>query len=394
MILHVDMDAFFASVEQLDHPEWKGKCLLVGGRSGRGVVAAASYEARKFGVHSAMPMFEALRRCPQAVVVPPRRKRYAAVSRAVMDILGTFSPLVECVSIDEAYLDVSGCERLHGTPERTAAAIKAKVYRTIGLTCSVGAAPVKFLAKIASDLHKPDGLTVIRPEAVETFLENMPVEKIPGIGGKTLPVLHEMGIRTMGDVRKIPEKLLVARLGKYGQRLKELAEGRDDSPVVTETAAKSHSSEETLAENTRDRSFLRQRLLVHAEEVARQLRRHGLRARVVVLKIKHADFRLRTRSITLPFAVQSAEAVYREAERLLDAYPLDSPVRLVGVGAAGLQSGDTPRQQNLFGETASEDRSWEAVEKTMDRIAARFGSHSICRASLRGRSKHGEKVQS
>lgn len=393
MILHVDMDAFYASVEQLDHPEWKGKCLLVGGRSGRGVVAAASYEARRFGVRSAMPMFEAMRRCPQAVVVPPRRKRYAEVSQIVMGLLRTFSPLVECVSIDEAYLDVSGCERLHGCPERTAAVIKTKVFQTVGLTCSVGVAPVKFLAKIASDLHKPDGLTVIRPEEVAAFLEKTPVQHIPGIGEKTLPILLGMGLKTMGDVRAFPENLLVTRLGKYGRRLKALAEGRDDSPVVPETAAKSHSSEETLAENTLDRSFLRLRLLVHAEEVARQLRRHGLRARVVVLKIKHADFRQRTRSTTLACAVRSAEAIYREAEKLLESYPMETPVRLIGVGAAGIQSAKTPLQRNLFGGAISENRSWEAVEKAMDRITDRFGSTSIQRASLKNPKKHGNSQE-
>jgi DNA polymerase-4 len=384
------MDAFFASVEQLDDPGLRGRCVLVGGRSGRGVVAAASYEARKHGVSSAMPMFQALRRCPQAVVVSPRRRRYAEVSRRVMEAMAAFSPLVEPVSIDEAYLDVTGCGRLHGPADTVARAVKRAVFDAVGLTCSVGAAPVRFLAKIASDVEKPDGLTVVWPEQVEGFIATLPIGKVPGVGRKTKEKLAAMGVSFLGDLRQWSEPALTLRLGRYGRRLKELSRGIDGTPVSVHSPAKSVSSEETFARDTGDRLFLRCRLLAHAEDVARQLRRNDLRARVVVLKVKDGDFTLHTRNTTCPRPVQTAGALYREAAALLDRYPLVKPLRLIGLGAAGLVPAGAPVQGELFAEAESRcSKEWEEVERAMDRITDRFGRHAIERASQASRKKPG-----
>ena len=213
MIIHMDMDAFYASVEQLDNPALKGQCVMVGGTSNRGVVSAASYEARKHGVHSAMPIFQAKQKCPDGIFVPPRMARYKAVSRHIMTILKEFSPLVEMVSIDEAYIDISGCEQILGSPRKIASTIKKKVQKETELTCSVGVAPVRFLAKIASDLDKPDGLTLVLPDQVDTFIDALLIQKVPGIGKKSTEQLHRIGVRFLGDIKQYPEEMLTKRLG-------------------------------------------------------------------------------------------------------------------------------------------------------------------------------------
>ena len=256
MILHVDMDAFFASVEQLDNPKLAGKCVIVGGLSGRGVVSAASYEARKFGVHSAMPMYLARQKCPHGVFFSPRMERYSEISEKIMAILGTFSPLVEPVSIDEAYVDISGCKRLHGDYLKIGSAIKKKIRESVGLGCSVGIAPNKFLAKIASDMNKPDGLTVISPENAGRFAESIPIGKVPGVGKAKFSEFEQIGIKLLGDVKKYPIEMLLKRFGKYGYRLLELSSGSDDSPVVPFSRSKSISCETTLEKNTCDKIFL------------------------------------------------------------------------------------------------------------------------------------------
>ena len=219
MILHIDMDAFYASVEQLDNPWLKGKCVIVGGTSNRGVVSACSYEARKYGVHSAMPIFQARQRCPDGIFVPTRMARYKEMSKKIMAILRDFSPRIEVVSIDEAYMDISGSRRLQGDPEKVAVDIKNKIKTSLGLTCSVGMAPGKFLAKVASDIDKPDGLTIIWPQDVTDFIRRLPVQKVPGVGKKTYAQLESMGIKTLEDVKKFPEKIILDRLGKFGHRL-------------------------------------------------------------------------------------------------------------------------------------------------------------------------------
>ncbi len=380
MILHLDMDAFFASVEQRDNPAYRGRCLIVGGTSPRGVVAAASYEARRFGVRSAMPIFQARRLCPQAIVVPPRRDCYTQVSRRVMALLARFSPLVEPVSIDEAFLDVSGCGRVAGPAEEIARRIKAAVYDEVALTCSVGVAPVKFLAKIASDMGKPDGLTVIRPEEVPAVIARLPLAQVPGVGPAALGRLAPLGLRTLGDVNRLTEAQLQRRLGKFGRRLAALARGEDPSPVTPAGDPKSISAEQTLAEDTVNRNDLAALLLAQAAEVARQLRRKGFRARTVVLKLKHDDFRQATRSRTLASPTQSATTIHQAAVALLDQYRLTRPVRLVGIGGAGLVPAAAPVQADLFDGARRADAAWERVERALDAIEARFGPAAVRRA--------------
>lgn len=382
MILHIDMDAFFASVEKLDDPSLKDRCVVVGGRSDRAVVAAACYNARRYGVHSAMPMFQARIKCPQAAIRPVRRNRYKEVSRMVMAVLKGVSPLVQQVSIDEAFVDVTGCDRLFGPPRQIALKLKKEIEQATGLTCSVGIAPVKFLAKIASDLDKPDGLTEIAMHKMDAFLQSLPVHKIPGVGQATQRQLSAMGLRTLGDVRPLSGDFLEKKLGKFGRRLKALSLGQDDSPVRPFTPIKSVSSEETLSHNTRDRVLLEHILLKQAQDVSRQLRRHCIRAKTITVKLKHADFRQITRSITLPTAVRSSDILYKTACRILRAYPLTKEIRLIGLGASGLIDMDTPVQQTLFSSPGHRTDNWEKVDQVMDSILGKFGQKGIQKASL------------
>lgn len=382
MILHIDMDAFFASVEQLDNPELRGKPLVVGGDSGRGVVAAASYEARRYGIHSAMPMFMAKQRCPRLHVVSSRKGRYSEVSRAVMAILNRYSPVVEQVSIDEAYLDAAGCVRLYGPPDDMAKAIKTDIRESVCLTCSIGVAPLKFLAKIASDMNKPNGLTVIAPEAVPEFIANLPVGKVPGVGKQAFQQLKRMGIRTMGDVRTRKTSALVERLGKFGYRLVDLAHGRDETTVCPHAPAKSISTEKTLSHDTRDRKQLDRHLLSQSHEVGRQLRRQGFLARTITLKLKNSDFRQINRSTTLDRPTHASETIYHTARTLLAHQTIDRPIRLIGVGASALIADTTPKQASLFADATIRSDGWEKVDQAVDRIAERFGTSAVRRGSL------------
>ena len=335
IILHLDMDAFFASVEQMDHPEWRGKPVIIGGET-RGVVSTASYEARRFGVHSAMPMTTARRLCPQAIFVRGNRRRYVEISGRIMAALQDFSPLVEPASIDEAYLDATGLERLFGPVEQLIPAIKARVREvTGGLTCSVGAAPVKFLAKICSDINKPDGIYILRPDDVDSFLGGLDVRRLPGVGRRMVAELEALGIRRVEQLRRYGPELLEQRFGKWGRELHARARGIDPRPVVPEHEAKSESAETTFARDTRDREFLKTMLLGHAERVGASLRRHGLRGRTVTLKVKFADFRQITRSRTLPEATDSTETIYETGTALLEAEALPQSVRLIGLGVSG-----------------------------------------------------------
>ena len=382
MILHIDMDAFYASVEQLDNPWLKGKCVIVGGTSNRGVVSASSYEARRFGVRSAMPIFQARQKCPDGVFVPPRMERYKEVSKKIMAILREFSPQVEVVSIDEAYMDVSGSQRLHGDPETVAMNIKNEIKKKLGLACSVGVAPGKFLAKVASDMDKPDGLTIIPPQEVHQFIESLPVQKVPGVGKKTFLQLESMGIKTLGDVNKFPDKMLLDRLGKFGHRLIELASGRDHSTVTPWSPHKSVSSERTLGEDTRDKKLLHKYLLKQSEEVARQLRKANFRARTITLKLKHADFKQFTRSKTISTPTRSSETIYQHAASLLDNYELTQKIRLIGVGTSGFKSAGQPVQLDLFDRVKKSDQTWEKVDRTLESITNKFGRDAIKRGTL------------
>jgi len=377
MILHIDMDAFFASVEQLDNPALKGKCVLVGRDSNRGVVAAASYEARKFGVHSAMPVFQAKKLCPHAIFVSPKKGRYGEVSRRIMSLLRDFSPLVEPVSIDEAYVDISGCGRLYGSPVETANLIKQRIFETVGLTCSVGIAPNKFLAKIASDINKPNGLFAIMPDEVQAFITTLPIHKVPGVGKQTRKTLERLSIETLGDVRKYSNSFLEGKLGKFGRRLAALAAGVDSSKVTPYSQTKSISSEHTLSRDIGDKQQLKGYLKSQANEVGRQLRKANLRARTIVLKLKDTDFKIITRSTTLPVPTRSSETIFNAASALLDTYGLSKKVRLIGVGASGLVSGSAPVQQELFDGMVKRNATWEKVDKTMDAISQKYGPGSI-----------------
>ena len=387
MILHIDMDAFYASVEQLDHPELRGKCIIVGGTTHRGVVSAASYEARKHGIHSAMPIYQAKQKCPDGIFIRPRMQRYKEISQKIMAVLKNITPLVEPVSIDEAYMDITGCGTLYGTPEQIGVRIKQKISKTVNLTCSVGIAPNKFLAKIASDLDKPDGLTVIMPEMVPAFIDNLPIQKVPGVGKKTNSRLALMGIKTLGDVKKFPGKMILDRLGKYGKRLLDLSVGIDNSSVKPVSRPKSVSSEHTLSEDTRNINLLNQHLLRHAEDVAKQLRKLDLRARTITLKLKCADFKQVTRSTTLVTPIQSSDKIFLEASHLLVKYSLIKQIRLIGIGASGLSSSTLPVQLDLFEKIKTKDRSWEKVDRTVDSITEKFGKDAIRRAALRKNNK-------
>lgn len=382
VIAHIDMDAFYASIEALDDPALRGAPVIVGGDERRGVVSAASYEARAFGVHSAMPMFEARRLCPDGVFVRVRMRRYGEVSRVVMERLEEFSPLVEQVSIDEAYVDLTGTERLFGPPRDAARAMKERIAASTSLTCSVGVAPTKMLAKIASDMRKPDGLTIVIPAEVEGFLAKLPIGKVPGIGRKSGEELAKLGIRHVGEIARFAPDRLEERFGKYGEWLAEVARGGPDAAVEPFTAPKSVSAEDTLPRNSADPAILRKYLLEQSDRVGRRLREEGFAGRTVTLKIKHGDFRQITRSVTLDEPTQLGETIYLEAARLLDVYTLRSGARLVGVGVSNLEPVDAPRQLGLFREASASREKWTRVERATDEIARRFGEDAVKRGRL------------
>ena len=379
-IFHIDMDAFYASVEQADDPRLKGKCVVIGGKSHRSVVSAASYEARRFGVRSAMPMVRALKMCPDAVVLPVRMTRYKTISRQIMALLATFSPQVEQVSVDEAFLDATGCGLLFSDERKLAGAIKTRIYESFGLTCSVGIAPARFLAKIASDMDKPDGLTLIAPEAVDGFIRTLPIEKVSGVGGKTHELLTQLGVRFLGDVRKVPEKVLKQVLGKQGLRLMAFSRGRDKA-VVSGRDVKSVSSEETFLSDTKDMELLAACLLKHAEDVGRVLRAKSRKAKVISIKIKYDDFSQITRSRALASASFSTETIYRAALKILKENQPEKPVRLVGVAATRLFPADHLLQRSLF-ETDKNSENWEKVDHVLDAISEKFGDGMVRKAGL------------
>jgi DNA polymerase-4 len=379
-ILHVDMDAFYASVEQRDDPALRGKPVIVGGRSRRGVVLAASYEVRPFGVRSAMPMAEALRRAPHAIVVPPRRDAYAQASEAAFAVFHRYTPLVEPLSLDEAFLDVTGSQSLFGDGETIARAIKETVKGELSLTASAGVAPSKFVAKIASDLRKPDGLVVVRPDEVASFLRPLPIERMWGVGPKTAPKMRELGLQTLGDLADASEEKLERLLGSWGSQAGRLARGEDERDVVPDGTARSIGAEETYEEDLVGVEAIGATLLDHASRVARRLVRAELRARTVVVKIKYADFSIRSRSLTLPEAVQDTDAIHRAALECLSRVPLQQRrVRLTGVSVSGIEAG--PAAPTLFRDAAADKR--RALEQVTTRIADRFQDEgAVTRASL------------
>jgi DNA polymerase-4 len=381
-VLHVDMDAFYASIEQRDDPSLRGKPVIVGGDRRRGVVLTASYEARPFGVGSAMPMARALRLCPRAVIVRPRMKHYAEISAQLMRILRRFSPTVEPISLDEAFLDASGEERLLGDGRTIAEAIRKAVRDELSLPISVGVATSKFVAKVASDAAKPDGLLVVPAGEEAAFLAPLPVGRLYGVGKKTEALLNSAGYQTVAQIAAAEPKKLARAVGeRLAEHLGHLARGEDPRHVEGDRHAVTVGSEETLYEDTADRSLLEARILVHADAVAERLRASGYRARVVVLKVKYADFTLRTRRTTLAEPTVDGTTMAETARALLDRLELGGrrKVRLVGVAAAGLVAGAAQQQLSFVAE-ARGDR----LGHTLDEITARFGHKAIKRGTLLG----------
>jgi DNA polymerase-4 len=387
-ILHIDMDAFYASVEEQDRPELKGTPLIVGGTGGRGVVAAASYAVRRFGVRSAMPMREALRLCPQAIVVHPRMQRYQQVSQRVFAIFHEFTPLVEGLSLDEAFLDVTASERLKGGPEVIGAEIRRLIAQRTGLTASVGIAPNKLLAKIASDLNKPDGMCRIDAANLREILDPLPIHKLFGVGQKTLPTVLAAGIRTFGDARLAGDEMLWRAFGKHGKAMRDRASGLDERPVEPDREEKSISAEETFDIDIRAAAELKAQLRHLADRTTSRLRAHKLLAGTVSVKIRRADFTTYTRQRSLEPATQDTDTVSAAAEALLAAWLASQPaaaVRLLGVGVSDLQS---ERQSDLFDGPLPDHGS--RLDSAVDGIRGRFGEGLLTRASRLPRgSPHG-----
>jgi len=377
-VLHVDMDAFFASVEQRDDPSLRGRPVLVGGPGPRGVVAAASYEARPYGVRSAMPMMKALRRCPDAVVVRPRMDRYAEVSGRVFAVFRRFTPLVEGLSVDEAFLDVSASRRLFGPGVEVARRIKEAVRDETGLTASAGVATSKFVAKIASDLDKPDGLVAVPPGTEEALLAPLSIERMWGVGPRAAEKLQAAGLGTFRELAMAGDDALEALLGSWGRTVAELARGRDERPVVPDRAAKSIGAEATFETDLHQRRDLERALLAQSRRVAARLTRTGLAGQVVTVKLKDADFRLSSRQLRLAQPVSDTDAIYAAARALLGRFPRTGRgIRLTGVAVSELSDAGAPE---LFPDQERARR--RHLEGVRSAIEARFGEAGLTRASL------------
>ncbi|WP_051478619.1 DNA polymerase IV [Arthrobacter sp. H5] len=379
-ILHVDMDAFYVSVELLTRPELRGKATIAGSPTGRSVVLSASYEARRFGVRSAMPMSTAMRLCPQAVILEPHHDRYAEVSAAVMTIFGSITPLVEQLSVDEAFLDVSGSIRRLGSPRVIGELIRTRIQAELGITASVGIASTKFVAKIASTRAKPDGLLLIPAAETVRYLHSLPVSALWGVGAKTQETLARLGIRTVEDVARTPVSSLRRLLGASGLHVYELAWGRDPRAVTVSRQEKSIGSEETFAEDVSDDAVLKAELLRLAHRTAARLRAAGLRCGGVAVKLRYEDFSTLSRAKRLSFPVDNAHALYEAACALLDALgerPMN--VRLIGIRAERLESADDAGNQLTIDR---QDDNWRMAEVTLDQVNGRFGSSMIMPARL------------
>jgi nucleotidyltransferase/DNA polymerase involved in DNA repair len=382
-VLHVDMDAFYAAVEQRDDPALRGQPVIVGadprGGRGRGVVSTASYEARRFGVASAMPISQAFKLCPQGVYLPVAMEKYARVSSQVMEILGHFSDLVEPVSIDEAFLDVTGSRRALGDGETIARRLKGEIQRETELTASVGVASSKLVAKVASDMRKPDGLVVVPPGAEADFLAPLAVRRLWGVGPKVEESLAKLGVRTIGELAALPQERLARRFGSHGHDLLALARGLDDRPVVSDRGeAKSMGQEHTYESDTADLGRLRRTLLGLADGVAQRLRHHGLQARTITLKYRDETFHTATRAETLAAPVDSGNDLFRTAWALFQGVHGPRKVRLLGIYASGF--GAAAGQLGLFPSPAS------PADRVRDTLEARFGTRTVTRASLLERS--------
>jgi DNA polymerase-4 len=379
-ILHVDLDAFFAAVEQRDHPELRGRPVVVGvgGRDQRGVVSTASYEARRFGIHSAMPLRTAARLCAEAVFVPVDGRKYAAISRQVMGLLRRFTPAVEPVSIDEAFLDVAGSEALHGPPEHIARTIKTAIVEELRLSASVGVATTRLVAKVASDLHKPDGLVVVAPGTEAAFLAPLPITRLWGVGDRTSAALAELGVRTIGDLAQLPQDLLGRRFGRQGPVLAQRARGIDPSRVTDSDPARSLSHEHTFPVDTSDGELIERTLLALAEGVASRLRAAGLQASTISVKVRDSGFRTVTRQRSLRSPTDQTEVIFDAARTLAGPELRAIRVRLLGVAASRLTGAE---QLSLF--SADAERRRRATQAADD-IRRRYGAQAIRRARLLG----------
>jgi DNA polymerase-4 len=377
IVAHADMDAFYAAVEQLDDPRLRGRPILVGSPSRRGVVLTASYEARPFGVGSAMPMAQARRLCPHALVIPPRFDRYRQVSATIMRVFASFSPEVEALSLDEAFLDMTGSERLFGAPETMGRRLKAAIREaTGGLTASVGLSATKYVAKVASGHRKPDGLTVVPPDIAEAWLAPLPVSRLWGAGAKTERRLHALGLRTIGDVAAADPRLLAAKLGKLGLHFYMLAHAHDPRPVDGRRPPKSIGSEQTLETDVRDRSEIKLHLRRAADTIGRRLRKKGYVACGVGVKLKTADFKSLSRQQRLAEPTDVAERLYAAGVELLGAFSHAGPFRLIGMVAYDLARAGELAQGGLFDTFARRRR----LELAIDRLAERFGGDVVQRA--------------
>ena len=401
-ILLLDLDAFFASVEQLDDPSLRGKPVIVGGTARRGVVCAASYEARKFGVRSAMPTGRARRLCPEGVFLPPRFERYGGISERVFGIYRRYTPAVEPLALDEAFLDVTRSRALHGSGRDIAAAIKRAVREECGLAVSAGIAEVKLAAKIACDLGKPDGLVEVPPGGVAAFLAPLPVSRLWGVGEVTEGALRRIGVATIGDLQRLPEAALAPAVGaNHARDLRALALGDDPREVVADEEARSVGAEETFEEDLTDRAALEREILGQAVRVGRRLRAAGLRGRVVTLKVKYGDFTQITRRVTLGQPTDDDRLLYDTARAQLERVDLSRPVRLTGISASDFGPPPERRQLGLFAEPGQEAPSEpgvplggqaarrQALNSALDAIAGRFGDRAVVRADLAGQPRRG-----
>ena len=375
-IMHVDMDAFYAAVEQQDNPALKGKPVIVGGLSNRGVVSTASYEARKYGVHSAMPIVEAKRLCPEGVFLPGRHDRYAEVSRQIFEIFYHYTPLVEKLSIDEAFLDLTGCSRLFGDPIQIGKKIKEELYNKLGLTASIGLARNKFLAKLASDLDKPDGFFILEEKDIDRILEPLDISKVWGVGKKTEELLKSKGIDTIGILKSLSLDELEMLLGKNGIQLYYLSRGIDNRKVEVNNQVKSISHEETFAENRVDKNLILASLLRMSIKVSRRLRKAGLQGSTIEIKVRYGDFTTYNRSVSLAVGTNKTDIIYEKAIYLLEKNRLlGKPIRLLGVGVSNL-SPEGAQQLSLFENNIKMDK----LDKTIDLLRDRFGESSVMRA--------------
>lgn len=389
-ILHVDMDAFYASVEQLDDPALRAKAIIVGGVDGRSVVSSASYEARRFGVRSAMPVSQALRLCPHAIVVPPHFDRYLEVSSTVMRIFRDITPLVEPLSIDEAFLDVRGVRRLWGSPGAIARALRARVLAETGITCSVGVAATKHVAKMASTISKPDGLLIVPAADTDAFLRPRSVRALWGVGPKAAEALESRGIRTIADAVDTPRDVLDRALGPaMGERVWHLVRGIDPRTIETQRVEKSVGHEETFAEDISDARVLRVELRRLADRVGARLREGGWEASTIAIKVRFADFSTITRSQTLAEPTAVSQRIGAAAHELLESVDTRLPIRLIGVRAEKLVSaGSGPLA--LW----DEDEEWRRIDDALDDATARFGRGAVTRATLLGKPRSGGSLPS